>query len=367
MRVLTYLHSFEPGGLERDVLRFTKAWRDLGIDAEIVLGRPEGALASEAPDVPYIVLQKGRFSTARFETLWMVWHLPRTIRKTRPDVVFCAGNSYSIVAVLVRLLMGKRCPPMVFRVSNDLVRRDMPWPVRQLYYLWLRMHPPFFAAIVAMAEPARAEIIDRMRADPSRVVAIDNGSMLHADFERLAHVRAATRLQHAGRSYLGVGRLAAQKNFELLVEAFARIARPEDRLTIVGEGPRRKSIEARSAQLGVADQVSLPGHCSPLDSFFASADALVLSSDFEGLGIVVLEALAAGLPVVATDCGPNMKMLTDGVGRLVPTRDPARLAHAMAAIVTDDHDRDAMRARAQRFTIEASAGDWQSLFDRIAR
>lgn len=368
LRVLTYLHSFEAGGVERDILRFNKAWKDAGLDVLIALGRREGPLESDAsPDVPMRTLQTGRFSTRHWETLWMIAKLPRVIREWRPDVMFCAGNSYTIVAVGVRLLMGRRCPPMVFRVSNDLVRRDMSWPVRQIYGAWLRLHPQFFSAIVAMAAPARTEIVEYMRADPDNMVAIDNGSLTLADAARLAAARDSTRRERKGRHYLAVGRLAPQKNFELLVEAFAAMALPDDRLTIVGEGPRRAAIERLAHTLGVAAQVRMPGHCSPLDGYFAEADALVLSSDYEGLGIVVIEALAAGLPFVVTDCGPNMVMLVEGVGRLVPVRDAKALGTAMAAVVTERADVDAMRARARQFTVEASTDQWLALFERVAR
>ena len=368
LKVLTYLHSFEAGGVERDILRFNKAWKDAGLDVLIALGRREGPIEADAsPDVPMVTLQTGRFSTRHWETLWMIAKLPRIIREWRPDVIFCAGNSYTIVAVGLRLLMGRRCPPVVFRVSNDLVRRDMAWPVRQLYGAWLRLHPRFFSAIVAMAVPARAEIIEYMRADPASVFAIDNGSLTLADADRLAAARDAMRRERKGRHYLAVGRLAPQKNFELLVNAFAVIARPDDRLTIVGEGARRTEIERLAQLLGVTAQLNMPGHRNPLDGYFAEADALVLSSDFEGLGIVVLEALAAGLPVVATDCGTNMAMLVEGVGRLVPTRDPQALAAAMAAVVTDHADVGAMRARARQFTVEASTDAWLALFADVAR
>ena len=368
LKVLTYLHSFEAGGVERDILRFNKAWKDAGLDVLIALGRREGPLETDgSPDVPMRLLQSGRFSTRHWETLWMIVKLPRVIREWRPDVIFCAGNSNSIVAIVVRLLLGRDCPPIVLRVSNDLVRRDMWWPVRQFYHLWLRLHPRFFAAIVAMAQPARAEIIDYMCADPGRVVAIDNGSLTLADAERLASARDAALPDHVGRHYLAVGRLAPQKNFELLVEAFAAIALPDDRLMIIGEGPRRAVIGARAQALGVAGQINMPGHCSPLDSHFAKADALVLSSDYEGLGIVVLEALAAGLPVVATNCGTNMAMLVEGAGRLVPTRDAPALAAAMTAVVTDRVDVAMMRARARQFTVEASTDAWLALFADVAR
>lgn len=365
MRVLTYLHSFEPGGLERDVLRFNGAWAAMGIDAQIVLGRNEGALAGDAPDVPFHLLQTGRISTAAFETMWMIWHLPRWVRKLRPDVIFCAGNSYTIVAVALRLILGRRCPPMVFRVSNDLIRRDMPQPIRAIYHAWLRLQAPYFVRIIGMAEPIRAEIVTQMRADPAQVTVIDNASLTMAEIDRLAQARDAVMRNQPGRHYLAVGRLASQKNFPLLIDAFARIARPDDRLTIVGEGTERGRIERQIASLGLTAQIALAGHQSPVDPWLAAADALVLSSDYEGLGIVVIEALAAGLPVVATDCSPNIALLIDGVGRRVPVGDAGALADAMSTIVDDPVDAAEMRARAERFTVEASGQAWLTLFDGV--
>jgi len=366
LRVLTYLHSYEPGGLERDVLRFNGAWAALGIDAQIVLGRNEGPLASDAPDVPIHLLKTGRISTRHFETLWMIWHLPRVVQQLHPDVIFCAGNSYTIVAVALRLIMGRACPPMVFRVSNDLVRRDMPQPIRAVYHLWLRLQAPCFARIVGMAEPVRGEIQTQMRAEPSQVAIIDNASLTTAEIDRLANARAIALRDGPGRQYLGIGRLAPQKNFALLIDAFARIARADDRLTIVGEGSERERLERQIATLGLAAQIELVGHQSPVDRWLAQADVLVLSSDFEGLGIVVIEALAAGVPVVATDCSPNIAFLLDGLGRRVPVRDAAALATAMADIVNDPVNVPAMRARAEHFTVEASGAAWVRLFDEVA-
>jgi glycosyltransferase involved in cell wall biosynthesis len=364
LKVLTYLHSFEAGGVERDILRFNKAWKDAGLDVLIALGRREGPLESEAaPDVPVRQLQTGRFPTRSWETLWMIAKLPRVIGEWQPDVLFCAGNSYTIVAVAVRLLMGRRCPPIVFRVSNDLVRLDMPRPMRAVYHLWLRFQAPFFARIVAMADPVVPEILGCMKADPARVVAIDNATMYDSELDRLAAARDATVRARAGRCFLAIGRLVPQKNFALLIEAFARIARPDDRLTICGAGALRPALERLAAARGVADRIDMPGHVADLDDYLAHADALVLSSDYEGLGMVVIEALAAGLPIVATDCGANMRMLVEGAGRVVPVGDSAALAIAMDQVVDAKYDIATMRARARRFTVEATTAQWVALFD----
>ena len=366
MRVLTFLHSFEPGGVERDALRRAAAWTMLGIEAPIVLGRRDGRLADEAPDLKYHVIQTGAFSTAAFETLWMIFKLPAVLKRIQPDILFCSGNTYSIVAVAMRLWLGRACPPIVLKVSNDLRRNDLPAPMRWAYHLWLRMQRGAFDAIVAMAEPARGEVIDVMRVDPARVHVINNASLTEGDATAFAKARDIARREHKGRRFLAVGRLALQKNFALLLRAFARIATGDDHLTIIGEGGQRPNLERLATSLGIADRVSMPGHINPLHDAFAKVDAFVLSSDYEGLGVVVIEALAAGVPSVATDCCINMPMLVEGAGIIVPIKDVAALAQAMDKIATQPINVAAMRARARSFAVESTAPAWLTLFRDVA-
>jgi glycosyltransferase involved in cell wall biosynthesis len=361
MRVLTFLHSFEPGGVERDALRLNDEWAKLGVDVRLVLGRRDGRLAEEAPDFAYTVLQQTSVSTASFETLWMIAKLPAAIRALKPDVIFCAGNTYSIVAVAMRLFLGRKCPPIVLKVSNDLERRDLPVPMRWAYHRWLRVQAPVFDAIIAMAEPARAEVENVMRVPPARVVVINNASLRLADIAAFASARDIVQ-RHEGRHFLAVGRLVTQKNFALLLRAFARMKRPGDRLTLIGEGPKRASLEELAAQLGIAADVDMPGHRNPLYATFANADAFVLSSDYEGLGVVVVEALAAGVPIIATDCCVNMPMLVAGAGMIVSIKDVAALADAMDGVCDMAVDQLAMRSRAQRFAVETTAPQWLRLF-----
>jgi glycosyltransferase involved in cell wall biosynthesis len=367
MRVLTFLHSFEPGGVERDALRLNAEWAKLGVDVRIVLGRRDGRLAEEAPDLPYEVFQTGRWSTAAFETLWMIVKLPGAIRRLKPDILFCSGNTYSIVAVTTRLFLGSACPPIVLKVSNDLRRNDLPVPMRWAYHLWLRIQRGAFDAVVAMAEPARGEIEQVMRVDPARIHVINNASLTAADAQAFAVTRDKAMRDHGGRHFLAVGRLALQKNFALLLRAFAHMSTPEDRLTIIGEGGQRFNLERTAKTLGITDRVSMPGHINPLHDVFAKADAFVLSSDYEGLGVVVVEALAAGVPIIATNCCINMSMLVEGAGLLVPVKDVAALADAMDRIGKIPVNVADMRQRAQEFTVEGTAPRWLALFQKLIR
>ena len=370
LRILTFLHSFEPGGVERVALRLHEAWRAQGLDARLVLGRTSGAMRRDWPGLDYDLLGNQRVPHAGWETLWMILHLPAVIRRLRPDVLFCAGNSYTIVAVSMRLLLGKACPPVVAKMSNDLTRMDLPAPARPFYRLWLRIQGRVIDRLVGMAPPMREEIGTLMRVADYRIAVIDDPSLAEADIRRLAAAREAAKAEPRGpgRRFLAIGRLAAQKNFGLLIDAFARMAGPDDRLAIIGEGGARRSLEAQIERLGLAGKVRLPGHVSPLDAELAAADALVLSSDYEGVPAVVAEALAAGLPIVTTRCSVSMDDMLGGgrFGLLVPVGDAAALAQAMQDIAKLKFDETAARDQSRRFTVEIASHGYRALMEGLA-
>lgn len=365
--VLSPLHSLEPGGVERDLLRFTKSWREHGLDARIALGRWEGALMNEAPDVPYIIPPPGRFANIRTETLWMMLKLPAIVRQVKPDVLFFASNGLMAVAGYLKFRLGRDCPPMILRVSNSLDRSQSPALGRLLERWFMRLHSRIYAAIVAMAPPLRDEIITELSATPEQAITIANASLTAADAKRLADARDATERNHQGRRFLAVGRLAPQKDFKRLLGAFARIRQPYDHLTIIGEGAERAALERQAQALGIADQLEMPGHLHGVEDWFAKADAFILSSDFEGVPAVLVEALAAGIPIVATNCAVSIPMMVEGAGLLVPKRDETALASAMDEICTHAPDVAQMRARAAQFTMEATLAQWLALFHQIGR
>lgn len=367
LTILSALHSLEPGGVERDVLRFTKAWREHGLDARIALGRREGALMHEAPDVPYIIPSPARLATIHTESLWMMLKLPAIVRQVKPDILFFASNGLMAVAGFLKLRLGRDCPPMVLRVSNSLVRGQSAAPRRSLQRWFMRLHSRIYAAIVAMAPPVRDEIITELGATPQQAVTIPNAALTAADAKRLADARDAAVRDHPGRHFLAIGRLAPQKDFRRLLAAFARIRTPHDRLTIIGEGAERAALEKQAQSLGIADQVEMPGHLHGVENWFASADAFILSSDFEGVPAVLVEALAAGIPIVATNCAVSIPMMVEGAGLLVPRRDEAALARAMDQICAQTPDVAQMRARAAQFTVEATLTQWSDLFNGIGR
>jgi glycosyltransferase involved in cell wall biosynthesis len=364
VRVVTFLHSFEPGGVERIALRLHRAWRADGVDSRLVVGRAEGAMAQDLANRDDILLSNGRIPTAAWETLWMILTLPRAIRRERPDVLFCAGNTYAVVAVAMRLILGKSCPPIVAKISNDLTRRDMIPPFRWTYHQWLRVQARCIDVFVGLAEPMRAEIAQALGVADDRIAIIHDPAIEDADLRDVVRIGRPD-----ARRFLAVGRLSSQKNVPLLLRAFAKIARPDDRLTILGEGPDRGAIEKLARTLGIADQIELPGFVSDTRAWFADSDAFVLSSDYEGVPAVIIEALAAGLPIVATDCSVSMaELLGNGAfGILVPVGDAAALASAMNAVLDHPVNRAQQREYARSFTIERAASAYRDLFKAVTR
>ena len=358
------IHSFEPGGVERVALNLARAWQADGVEVKVLLGRDAGAMQGIAPGLDY-VRRPEPIPTAAWETIWMIWCTWRWLRTERADVLFLAGNTYAIVGAAVKLLLGSRCPPIAIKISNDLERRDMPAVGRWFYRRWLGIQGRLFDRFVGMAPPMRAEIAGAMRVPDARIAIIEDPSLEVAQRHALG---AIPRLGSTPRAptYVAVGRLSGQKNFPLLLRAFAHLDDPAARLVIVGEGADRAKLERLAARLGIAGRVSLPGHCDPAPHL-AGASAFVMSSDYEGVPAVIVEALAAGLPIAGTDCSVSMRSLT-GEGRfarLVPIRDEAALAQAMRGVLAMQFDADAARQSTEAFTIPVAAGRYRALFEGL--
>jgi glycosyltransferase involved in cell wall biosynthesis len=156
---------------------------------------------------------------------------------------------------------------------------------------------------------------------------------------------------------LGVGRLTRQKNFDLLLRSFASLREKRDaRLIILGGGNQRESLEKRVDELDIGDHVDLHGFVRNPYPYMRRASLFVLSSDFEGFGSVIVEALACGCPVVSTDCPSGPREILGGGrwGRLVPVGDEVVLAEAMDEALSKPYDPDRLRQRARDFSVDAA-------------
>jgi glycosyltransferase involved in cell wall biosynthesis len=255
----------------------------------------------------------------------------------------------------MKLFLGTRCPPVLVKISNDLNRRDLLSPVRPFYRWWLKVQGAILDSFIAIAEPMRAEVERELALPKHKVSVIPDPALSRSELHQLSGSGSAGNPQ-TGCRFLTIGRLVAQKNHRLLLDAFARHAGPEDTLVIAGDGPERDRLVGQAHALGLGSQVRFVGHVGDVRALYSEADVFVLSSSYEGVPAVILEALAAGLPIAATNCSVSMEWLTGyrAFGVVVPPGDPDALGRAMNAARQLQPDRTAMHRLASGFTLESS-------------
>lgn len=315
--ILAFAQTLEGGGVEKALLRLVRGWSELGRRVTLVIGDAGGPLARDLP-VGVETRLIGRSSMIGMGALAQLTH------EIGPDILFCPGNHYSALAAWTRLRLGRACPPIVAKISNALVRRDHGPALAMAYRRWLRWHPSFVDRLVAMSPAMAEQACAEMGASRSMLSVIPNPPV--------RPVRGAVLPEMpTGRFLLGVGRLAPQKRWDRLIDAFDRIADRDIALMIVGEGAERTALEAQIAARGLGDRVSLPGHVADPTPVIARAAALALVSDFEGVPGVLREALAVGTPVISTDSSVAVREIVTrpALGSIVAPGDHTALVAAL--------------------------------------
>lgn len=328
-RVAIFLPSLAGGGAERVMVTLANSFAGRGYAVDLVLASAQGPyLADVVPAVRIVDLKAGRVIKALLP-------LVRHLRRVRPAVILSAMTHANVVALLARACAHVPTRVIVSERSTVSVEHDRSHGL--VAHLIYALVPRLYRAadgIVAVSQAA-AEDLCRFAALPAgRVQAIYN------PFD-LAHIRklAAEALDHpwflAGESpvVLAIGRLTEQKDFSCLIHAFARLhAQRPMRLLILGEGELRGELEALAFACGLtSDDVQMPGFVSNPYAYLARCGVFVLSSRWEGLPGVLIEALACGAPVVSTDCpsGPGEILEGGRWGTLVPVGDVDALAGAI--------------------------------------
>jgi len=302
-------------------------------------------------------------------------HLPALVaylRRERP-VVLCANlTPAGIAAVQARRLAGVDTRVVVIehnaisQVVAHARHPDMPQRVALLRWMFRQAD-----RLITPSEEGARDLAGFAGLDLSRVTGIHNPVVTPALLERARQPCAHPWLQGGGPPViLGCGRLSLQKDFAMLIRAFARVrkVRPA-RLIILGaasgeaETAREKTaLRDLAASLGVVADVALPGFVDNPLPFMARSAVFALSSRFEGLANVLVEAMACGCPVVSTDCpvGPAEVLARGRYGRLAPVGDERAFARALLATLAGPPDRRELRERAARFSVEAAVSRYEA-------
>lgn len=353
MRVVQLTTSFQLWGTERVVLGLSRGLKRRGIDVRVGAIRGGDAELGErlrADGIPcFSVASPG-------QTLEGWWRLARWVRKQDADVVHGHLWSASILSALAR--PGGAGLVWSHHNMDSRIRGMRGWPYR---HYWSRVDAHTFVTDAARAY--HEEVVAR---PARRVAVIPNGT--NVDDFRTVHPRP-------GPVIGSLGRLIPGKGFGVLIDAAARLIEesPTLRLRIAGSGPAASSLRERIRSRGLEDHVDMVPKVADVSGFLGSLNVFVMPSRREGFGMTMLEALAAGLPVVASDL-PVLREVGGEVVRWAAPGDPASLAQALRTIPEDAWSDDAVAARRERAEIfsvdrmvEAYLALYAEILDRRAR
>ncbi len=339
-------------GIGRYAINLSKALMAEGVEVDLFLTKNEGLLMQQVPKGVRLFIGEG--STKKSLRKFYAY-----LREEKPDALITAHNHVNISSIWVKKLA--RVPTQIVVTLHTAMSQDdhaqSPRKKRIIREL-CRFSYPLADHIVAV----------------SRAVADDTATHLNLKSEKIAVAynpvfsldmlsRAQEEVEHPffiqdDPVFISIGRLTEQKDYFSLLRAFAQVrVRQKAKLLILGEGEDRKGLEALIEELGLEDDVSLPGFLDNPYAYLKRSDVFVSSSGWEGLPTVVIEALALGKPVVATDCpGGSAEILEAGkYGHLVKVADPVALAQAMQESLKTPWDAAALQKRAEVFSLEASA------------
>jgi len=343
-----------PGGAERVVSLLAAEFARRGDEVSLItVASPDDDFFSVDPAVSRRSLDLGARPRG-LQRVSMNLHRRKALRDAveavRPQVVVSFLEATNILA-----LVSSNAPVVVSVRTNPEVhpRRRLLRALRRLLYARA-------AGVVLQTKPA-ADWARRFL-PPDRVFAIPNPVLPAAGppSQRLPRIVA-------------IGRMDQDKGFDLLLEAFARVANHSEwRLVIAGTGPDRDALEVQARALDIRDRVEFPGLVADTQTLLSQSSIFVLPSRTEGFPNVLLEAMAAGLPVVAADCrhGPREVIRHAEDGLLVAPEDPETLAEAIRRLIEDPSERERLGSAAtsvvERFGVARIADRWEQVFEAVA-
>lgn len=362
MRIAHVVETLQVGGAEQMVVALARLQRERGHEVSIACLFGEGPLAARAREAGIEVTDCGKRAGL---DLAAAMRLRRWLRARRPEVLHTHNpvpHYYAVAAgagLGIRTVLNTRHG---MGASGDVGRRER-------LYRWAMRSSDFG---VAVCRAARERFVAQGVIPAEKAVTVPNGIDLARAKPRSAEARARLlqSLGVAGDPFVfgSVGRLNALKDQVTMLRAFAQVLREFEEhagspsrgaiLVIAGEGEQRPALEREIAALALESRAFLLGQRDDVPEVLASMDAFVLSSRTEGYSLALVEAAAAGLPIVATDVGGNAEIVEEGVtGRLVPPGDPQALARAMSALAGSEAELARMRAAGRGWALEHGSLD----------
>ena len=334
MRVSIILYNLGLGGVAQVATYLSNGFAERGIETELLVCAESSpgedklrAIIGENVNIRYFVPTSG---IRLWDLLKGFTKIGRYLRETKPKVVLSSGNNAnSFSALLVRLYCPASTRLFVKMTSPVTTPNDNPLKklIRHLCYTLIFR---YCDGVLSLGEIESTILRKSFPKVTDKLVAVNN-PLITDDFSPKT-TQFPSCEKDIPKNLIAVGRLSHEKRFDVLLHAFAKVRNDVNcRLVILGEGKDRTKLQALSIELGIAHLIQMPGFVSNVPEWLARADLFVLSSDYEGLPAVVLEALAVNCPVVATNSFPSARALLGTATRccVTPIGDADALASAI--------------------------------------
>ena len=334
LRVLFCLPYLTIGGVELSTLRLIRNLDPQRFDVTLLVHIRQGGLVDSVPSNARVVFcfdDEPRWPPRRYLLL-----LHRTIRAARGHDLLVAAMEGRTAFIIWLSGLILRLPVMGWiRTDWSVFKDHVGWRYRASMCVLRKMK-----RVLSVTQGAADAVTNLCRVDPARLTVVHNG---HDLAHTLAQAAEAPLPQDAAwlgdRTIVAVGRLAAVKGHDVLLRAFSLVLQhePEAKLVIAGDGVLRDDLVQLARELAVDQRVHFAGHCENPFALMSRCAVFALSSRVEGCANVLIEAMACGAPIVATDCpsGPR-EVLQDGrVGILTPMDDPTAMAEALVRVLRD--------------------------------
>ncbi|WP_259781285.1 glycosyltransferase [Aestuariispira ectoiniformans] len=349
-KLLCFLSDLDGGGAQRTMVNIVNQLANTpDLDIVFVVAHCRGAGQQWVDkNIRLIDLASPRLRSSLFK-------LVKVINTEKPDIVFSTMLDSNVVATLATRL-SRQSPRLVLRETNSHRARNDLGAIRKQLAGWAYRQAD---RVIALSNGVADEILADCKVKRESLLTLPNP----VDVSGIKEKAEKARLNDAPFSakeptIISVGRLTTQKNFDLLISAFSQL-KTKANLIILGEGPDRKTLEAQVERLHLVDRVMMPGFVKTPEAWLSHADLFVLSSRWEGFGHVIVEAMACGAAVIATDCphGPRDIITSGKNGILVPMGDKDTLSRSMDEVLQSKPLRDKLSAegsrRAEAFELNA--------------
>ena len=375
-RIALFISGLTFGGVQRSMLNLAKGLAEKGYQVDLVVPNASGQFFDQVSssvrlvDIGDWLTRLPWFrSRKRRRAMVSIFALARYLELNQPAVLISASHYVNLAAILGRSLARTNTPIIISQrthLSDAILNTNFPGGKRPFLGWMTRHFYPKAETIIAVSDGVADDLATCANISRQNIRTIYNPvvtpELIRQSQAPLDHPWYAPGSPPV---ILGVGRLARQKDFPTLLRAFAQVrANRPARLLILGEGKKRQELEALAKELHLNNDIAFPGFAKNPFSFMANSDVFVLSSAYEGLPGVLIQAMACGCPVVSTECpsGPREILQHGQLGPLVPVGDSTALAKSILSMLDNPTNKKKLMTRADDFSLDRAVDQYASLF-----